>query len=79
MPPTYMNPSSLTAEHLDRIIEVSWQAQAGDTGYRSNARGTLIRIVHERKVGTSVSVALTASHVLDINLDRDGASVTLED
>jgi hypothetical protein len=74
-----IRPSSLSAEHLDRIIEVSWQAQAGDTGYRSSARGTLVRIVHERNVGTTVSVALTASHVLDINLDRDGANVTLGD
>jgi hypothetical protein len=38
-----------------------------------------VRIVHERNVGTTVSVALTASHVLDINLDRDGANVTLGD
>ena len=76
---TPLEPRDLNAEHLNHIIEVSWQAQAGDTGYRSNARGTLVRIVHERNVGTTVSVALTASHVLDINLDRDGASVTLED
>jgi hypothetical protein len=79
MAATPILPSSLNAEHLNRIIEVSWQAQAGDTGYRSSARGTLVRIVHERDVGTTVSVALTASHVLDVNLDRDGAGVTLAD
>lgn len=71
------DPRALGADHLDRIVEVTWQPQLGAKLVRTKLRGVLTRVAHDGR-GTTIDVDLGPIEVT-VNLDVDGGEVDLTD
>ncbi|SFT82589.1 hypothetical protein SAMN05660657_03319 [Geodermatophilus amargosae] len=68
-----IDPSRLTAQHLDRPVELRWEMTVGNQVHRATVRGILLRIRHD-EFGATVTVKV-GPHLIEANPHNDPAEV----
>jgi hypothetical protein len=77
MDTTPIDPTTIGAEHMHRIIEIGWPTQIGGKLFRSTIRGVLSEVTH-RVTGTTLTVEV-GRHTIHAEAREEGVDVSLVD